>query len=233
VQAGHCQPFTPATFTENAIMWMGEDYAACTPAATMALRGPHPLNADDAEGDGPPAPGPAPDDMERTQKLPAADGAADEREEGDDDDMEEIERTVEGAREPDGDDGVVATLTHPYLSDQERAADPRADIPITTTGVEVPEDKPPAPDKAAEQQDVDNAIVAMANEGLSEFTPDQFVDHLQYAMNPWTVSRRLGGLCESERIIPPNIKLERGKGVYLIVRMGPSPRPSKLPRGDH
>jgi hypothetical protein len=229
VQVGTCPSFTPGKFSENAIMWMGEDYAACTPAATLALRGPeHPARPDGGGGDAAPGAAPAPGDMEQTQKLPAEDGGGDDEE----DDVEPIDRTEEGAREPEGDEGVVATLAHPGLPDG-KESDPREPWQTTTTGIEVPEDKPAAPNEEQENADIDQAIVALASEGVSEFTPADFVARLRYAMNPWTVSRRLGGLCESERIIPPGVKLERIKGGYMPVRTGPSPRPSRLPReGD-
>jgi len=215
------QRFTPMDFTDAAKAAMGQDYEVCTPAAVMAVRAPEVRN----EGDGAAAPA----DPQTTQETPGPAGPADSRG-GDDVDTEPVERTEEGARAPEGDDGVVATLSHPGLPGAAES-DPRAPIERGTTGVEVPEDKPPAPSREQEDADLDHALVKLYQDDVSEFTPEDVADRQQYAMQPWTMSRRLGALAASETIKPPGLKVERLRaGRYLLVRVGPSPRPTNVPR---
>lgn len=230
VQVGRCQPFTPATFTDEAKRWMGAEYDACTPAAVMALRGPRDANGHhaDQEDAGPEVP-----DAQETQRTPHAHagGAAD-------DERTPVERNEHGSSEDDGeggDVGRVATLAHPHLAEDAAAVDPRdPGVPFKLRPGErigVPGDKPEAPTEAAAEADLDAAIVRIGDDKMTEFGPADLIQRMQYEMRPYTVSRRLSALTSGARISPPGWGVERVRsGRYMLVRTGPMPRPSHINR---
>jgi hypothetical protein len=233
VQVGTCDPFTPAAFTEAAIRWMGEDYQACTPAAVMALRGPG--RDDDKDDD--------PDDAVRVpaagQPAPAAPrGGDDQNDDGEDDvERDEIERNASGSDPDDGPDnrGSVATLAHPGLAADAASVDPRdggtpLKLPPGTT-IDMSDEKPEPPNDEQATADLDAAVVKAWNDGLREVTPADLGERMQYAMKPWTMTRRIGALVEGARVHPQGITFERlAAGRYALVKMAPSPRP-RAPKG--
>lgn len=208
--------FTPATFSEEARRWMGADYDACTPAATLALRGPNLSDDEPAEGGGGVAVPAA-----RPPHGPAADADRDDQE---GDDMQAVERTVVGTRPDAGPGGMgeVATLAHPELAEDAATINPRdPGQPLRLEPgerMELPDDKPEPPDDAAAEADLDAALVALADEGVTEFAPADLIARMRYAMRPYTVSRRLAALCEGARIHPQGLTVERlAAGRYILV----------------
>jgi hypothetical protein len=221
--------FTPMTFTDEAIRWMGEDYQACTPAAVLALRGPR--SEDEKEGD-PAEPAP---DGQATQRNPLAPAAGSGEYDDDDDDEEgvSVDRTMEGS-DPDeqGGEGVVATLLHPGLAEDAAKVDPRdPGRPLKLNPGErmsLPDDKPEPPNEEQAEADLDSALTRLADDGQMEFSNSDLQKRMRYAMQPYTVSRRLAALAEGARLTPPGLQLERlGAGRYLLIRTGPLPRRPK------
>jgi hypothetical protein len=233
VQVGTCRAFEPAVFTEEAIRWMGEDYDACTPAAVMALRGPegHDAGDDEDDEDGGIA---VPDDMEATQRVPAAGRAG----EDDMDDDDRIERNAEGSDPDEGPNvGTVATLAHPEFADEARGLDPHEPgEPIVPPGehFSLPDDKPEPPSEEQEVADIHAALVSILNDGLETFTPADVQARMKYAMRPYTMTRRLSAICDGdERLTPPGMRVERLRaGEYVPVRCGPRPHRAAPKRED-
>lgn len=167
--------------------------------------------------------------------APQAPPASRPREDHDEQDEDEMGSSATGT---DVDEDRVATIDHRAagISDDElerevREADPREPINTSHEGesVRLDAEDPDKPRWNPEQTEAefDRTLAEFASAGKMTFTNQEVMEAMRCEFNAVTCSRRLHGLAETERIVPPGLKVERTDrtGTWLIVRSSPSPRP--------
>lgn len=182
-----------------------------------------------------------PDEVVQAKRILAANGVSPEDSpppgrEGDDDEQQEEEEMTATADGTDLDTDKVATVDHRAAgtSDAElerelRGVDPRAPINVGHPGESVAldavdPDKPRLSPEATERE-FDRVIAAMAARGKMRFTNQEVMEEMRCEFSAVTCTRRLNGLADTERIVPPGLQVERsGRGNWNIVRSQPGPK---------
>lgn len=165
-------------------------------------------------------------------QISPADGAGGDE---DDESEEEMAATATGT---DLESGTVATIDHRAAgtsdADLERelaGVDPREPIRLTHPGESIALDAEdpdrPRLSPEATQNELDRVIAAFAENRKMTFTNSEAMEAMRCEFSASTCTRRLQGLADDERIVPPGLKVERTDrtGTWLIVRSRPSPGP--------
>jgi len=156
----------------------------------------------------------------------------------DDVDGEEEDEMMATATGTDLEADQVATVDHrasgvsdDALERELRRVDPREPISRMHSGEAVAFDavdpaRPRLPARET-QDEFDRVIAEFAAAGKMTFTNQEVMESMRCEFSASTCSRRLNGLVDDERIVPPGLKVERtGRtGQWLIVRSRPQPQP--------
>jgi hypothetical protein len=172
--------------------------------------------------------------------APPANDSPDRRSWGEDEDEEgsEDDDMAASATGTSVDDDRVAVVDHraaghvdPELERELKAVDPTAPINTRPDGPAVTFDAedPNRPRWNAEetQAELDRVIAGYAANGKMTFTNSEALNDMRCEVSASMCSRRLTGLADTERIVPPGLQIERTSktGTWQIVRSQPSPRP--------
>lgn len=243
------EAFTPAAWTPAAIAAMGADYQALAPEVLMGLRGATPTPDVPTPGQ-PQSPVQAfvgamargaldgsPEQIEEARRImrnnmtpsdvdPAAE---DEEPLPEEDDMNVTQEGIDVAEDE------VATLDlHQFYSGDDLRElaniDPHKPISQARSQGEPVRFDAPDPEGKPRWNDVDTSaeldrvIALFYREGRKEFGNADVMEAMRCEMIPSTCSRRLNGLAETQRIVPPGVRLERlSRGRFAPVAAPPRP----------
>jgi hypothetical protein len=220
--------FTPMPLSPESIEAMGDFYQRCRPDVVLKLHTPDDAAAVAAQA--------TEVDLEKTQRITAAQTARPAvAPDGDDEGEEEMGSSATGT-DVDADEVATMDLRAAGIVDDDlarelAAVDPHKPIDVRVQGEPVrfsdDLDRPRLSDEAT-QAEMDRAISAFAAAGRMWFTNQELMEAMRCDFGAVTCSRRLSGLAETERIVPPGLQIEKARnGVWHIIRSQPSPAPRR------